>query len=181
MRDSTVAARYARALFIVTERREETTRALEDMKAVGELIRPGTRVGTLLLTPQVLLADKRQALSRALSGKALRSVELFIDLLLRKKRLRELEDIVHEFEALVEKQQGIRRAQVVSAVALTAPELERLHTKLEEITGSRIRLTSDIDASLIGGAQVRIGNRVMDRSVRTLLEAIEQQLSETVV
>ena len=135
----------------------------------------------LLATPQVLLTDKRQALRRALEDKGLRSVVLFVDLLLRKKRLSEFETIVHEFESLVEKQQGIRRAQVVSAIPLTGAELDRLHTKLEEITGSRIRLASATDPDLIGGALVRIGNRVIDRSVRTLLEAIEQQLSETAV
>ena len=181
MRDTTVAGRYARALFIVTERREETARALEDLKAMLELIRPGTRVGALLATPQVLLTNKRQALRRALEDKGLRSVVLFVDLLLRKKRLSEFETIVHEFESLVEKQQGIRRAQVVSAIPLTGTELDRLHTKLEEVTGSRIRLASDVDPSLIGGALVRIGDRVIDRTVRSLLHAIEDQLSEAVV
>ena len=181
MKDTSAAGRYARALFIVTERREETARALEDVKAMGEMIRPGTRVGALLVTPQVLLSDKRKALLAALEGKALRSVTLFVDLLLRKKRLAEFEAIVHEFEALVEKQQGIRRAQVVSAIPLMGAELDRLHTKLEEVTGSRIRLASDVDPSLIGGALVRIGDRVIDRTVRSLLHAIEDQLSEAVV
>ena len=86
-----------------------------------------------------------------------------------------------EFEALVEKAQGIQRAQVTSAVPLTKPELERLHRELERSTKSKINLTTEVDPRLLGGALVRIGDHVIDRSVRTLLSSIEQQLMEVSV
>src|SRR5258705_13479314 len=101
MQDTTVAARYARALFIVTSKRKETPQALEDLKGLWQVVRPGTPVGHLLATPQVLLADKRRVLLAGLEGKVVRSVALFVDLLLRKGRLIQLESIVKEFEALV--------------------------------------------------------------------------------
>ena len=181
MKDATVAARYARALFLLTEKRGETVRSLEDLKGMWEMLKPPSRVGALLMTPQVLLADKRRVLLEVLEGKASHAIVLFVDLLLRKKRLRDLEGIVAEFEAIVERQQGIQRAQVVSAVAMTAEETQRLHTELERRTKSKIKLTSEVDASLVGGALVRIGDRVIDRSVRTLLEQIHRQLSEVSV
>ena len=181
MKDTTVAARYARALLIVTEKRGETPRALEDLKGLWEVCRPGTPVGRLLATPMVLLTDKRQALTQALESRVLRSVMLFLDLLLRKKRLHELEWIVAEFEALVEHQQGIQRATVTSAVPLTDAERDALHRELETITGKKIRLASGVDPRLVGGALVRIGDRVVDRSVLSLLAAIERQLMEASV
>lgn len=181
MKDTTVAARYARALFIVTEKRGETMRALEDMKSFGKMIQPETHVGKLLATPMVLLSDKRKVLIEVMKDKAVNSVVLFTDLLLRKKRLAEFETIVVEFEALVEKQQGIRRAVVTSAVPLTADEVRRLHVELERTTGANINLTAEVDPVLVGGALVRIGDRVIDRSVKSLLEAIEQQLLEVSV
>jgi F-type H+-transporting ATPase subunit delta len=169
------------ALFIVTEKRGETAQALEDLKGTWEVLRPGTRAGTMLATPQVRLTDKRAALRATFEGRVLRTVVLFTDLLLRKKRLGELETIVHEFEALVERQQGVQRAHAVSAVPLATAERERLHRELERTTGKKIRMTSEVDASLLGGVLVRIGDRVIDRSVRTLLDTIEQQLMETSV
>ena len=181
MKDTTVGARYARALFLLTEKRGETVRALEDLKGMGEVLKPGSRVGTLLATPQVLLADKRRVMLQLLEGRVAHAVALFLDLLLRKHRLRELEVIVHEFEAIVERQQGIQRAQVVSAVPLSSQELARLHKELEGRTKSKIHLTAAIDDRLVGGALVRIGDRVIDRSVRTLLEQIERQLFEVSV
>lgn len=181
MKDTTVAARYARALFIVTEKRGETERALEDLQALAALFRPDTAVGRLMATPQVLLADKRKALLGVLKGRALDSVALFGDLLLRKKRIRELDIIATEFEALVEKKQGVQRAHAVSAVPLEPAELQRLHAELERTTGAKIKLTTEVDPDLLGGALVRIGDRVIDRSVKSLLEAIEEQLMHVVV
>lgn len=179
--DIGVAARYARALFIVTEKRGETAVAMTDLRSSWETIRPGTAAARLLATPLVLLSDKRKAVQDVLGGRALRSVALFVDLLLRKKRLAELPAIVSEFESLVEKQQGIQRAQVVSAVPLTEAERARVHAEVERMTGRKIRLTTEVDSRLLGGALVRIGDRVIDRSVRSLLDAVEQRLLETSV
>jgi len=156
-------------------------RALEDLKGMKTLLEPGSRLGGFLESPSVRPADKRAALQRGLEGKVARSVVLFVDLLLRKKRLSQFDGIVTQFEALVEKAQGIQRAHVVSAVPLTEPEVSRLHRELERHTRSKIRLTTEVDSRLIAGALVRIGDRVVDRSVATLLRAIEQQLVEVSV
>ncbi len=179
--DVGVAGRYARALFIVTEKRGETALALTDLKSAWEAVKPGTPAGRLLATPLVLLSDKRKVVQQVLEGKALRSVALFLDLLLRKKRLAELALIVSEFEALVERQQGIQRAQVVSAVPLTDAEQKQVHAEIERMTGSKIRLTAEVDSRLLGGALVRIGDRVIDRSVRSLLDAVQEKLLATTV
>jgi len=179
--DTTAASRYAKALFLVTEKRKETVRALEDMKGLLEVLKPGGRIGGFLASPTVRPADKRALIQKGLEGKVSRTVLVFIDLLLRKQRLPEFAKIVTEFEALVEKAQGIQRAHVTSAVALTKAELDRLHQELERTTKTKINLTSEVDPRLLGGALVRIGDHVIDRSVRTLLSAIEQQLMEVSV
>jgi len=176
-----VAARYAHGLFLVTEKRGETARALEDLNALLDVLRPGTRVGRFLASPEVRLPEKRAALARALEGRALKTVAVFLDLLLRKKRMNDLATVVAQFEARVEKAQGIQRARVVSATPLTGPEIERLHRELERATGARIRLASELDPRLLGGALVRIGNRVIDRSVQTLIRSIGDRLRETSV
>lgn len=181
MKDTTVAGRYARALFIATERRGETVQALEHVKSMGEVLAPGTPVARALASPTMRPADKRQALRQAFGGRVLPIVAVFVDLLVRKKRLVEFPTIVTEFEALVEKAQGVQRAHAVSAVPLIPAELERLHRELESTTGKQIKLTTEVDPSLLGGALVRIGDRVIDRSVKSLLEALSERLYETSV
>lgn len=181
MKDVTVSGRYARALFILTEKRRETAVALEDLKGVRDLLSPGSPAASFLASPQVRLPDKRKMMGGALEGRATRAVAAFTDLLLRKKRLTLLPDITREYEALVELMQGIRRAHVVSAVALREAERARLHAVLEAYTKSEVRLTAEVDPAVLGGALVRIGDRVVDRTVRTLLEAIGHQLREASV
>lgn len=181
MKDTSVAGRYARGLFIVTEKRGETVRALEDLRGLSPVLEPGSRVASFLASPLMRPADQRAALRKGLAGKVTSTVMVFVDLLHRKKRLPQFAAIVSEFEALVEKSQGIQRAYVSSAVPLTEAERSRLHAELERTTRSKINLTADVDARLVGGALVRIGDRVIDRSVTTLLRAIEQQLAEVSV
>jgi F-type H+-transporting ATPase subunit delta len=86
--------------------------------------------------------------------------------------------ITTEFEALVERLQGVQRARVVSAVKLSDAETRKLHATLEGWTKKKIKLTTEVDPSLLGGALVRIGDRVVDRSVRSLLDGMARQLNE---
>ncbi len=181
MRDATVSGRYARALFLLSERRRETAAALGDLKSMRDLLSPASRVSSFLAAPQIRLADKRKALARALAGRVSPTAAAFVDLLLRKRRLTLLAEITDAFEALVERSQGIRRAHVVSAVPLAESERARLLVALERHTKGTIKLTAEVDASVVGGALVRIGDRVVDRTVRTLLETIGAQLSEVSV
>jgi F-type H+-transporting ATPase subunit delta len=181
MKDTSVASRYAQALFTVTEKRGETEQALADLHGLMLALSPDTPAGRLLRSPLVLLSDKRKVVVEVLGARMLRSVTVFVDLLLRKKRLPQFAEIVPQFEALVERKQGVRRAQVTSAVPMTADEIARLHKELERYTMSKIKLTSDVDARLLGGALVRIGDRVIDRSVRTLLDSIRENLQATSV
>jgi F-type H+-transporting ATPase subunit delta len=132
----------------------------------------------VLLSPGVTLAHKRQALASTFKGRALPIVAVFVDLLVRKRRLGEFSGIVREFEALVEKREGIQRAELTSAVPMQDAEWRRLHQALERYTKKKIRLSASVDAGLLGGAMVRIGDRLIDRTVRTLLERIGEQWSE---
>lgn len=190
MSDDHVSGRYAKALFLLTARLAAKEgqplagmleRTLADLRAVAGLVKPGSRLGGFLANPNVSPGDKRRVLETGLKGRALRSVAVFTDLLLRKKRLRLVEPITTEFQRLVEQAQGLQRAQVVSATGLERGEVARLHAELERTTGKKILLTEAVDASLVGGAYVRIGDRIIDRSVKTLLETISHQLFDVSV
>jgi F-type H+-transporting ATPase subunit delta len=176
LKDHSAAARYAKALFLITEKRGETARALEDLNGLRPAFAAGGRIQRFLVSPETRLQDKRDVLRKGFQGRIAPLVAVFLDLLLRKKRIADYATVADEFEALVEKALGIQRARVVSAVPLEPAEMKRLHEALERTTRSHIKLTSEIDAELLGGALVRIGDRVVDRSVRTLLEAIEKRL-----
>lgn len=190
MKENNVSGRYARALFLLTEKyaakdgkplHDMLDLTLADLMGLAELVRPGSKAGAFLTNPQVSPAEKRRVLALALKGRAMRTIEVFGDLLLRKKRLGLAGAIAHHFETLVEKAKGLQRAEVVSAVPLTDAELKRLHGELERTTGKKITITTQVDPSIVGGAYVRIGDRIVDRSVTTLLQAIASKLYEVSV
>lgn len=190
MSEDHVSGRYAKALYLLTERLAAKDRqpllpllerTLADLGSVTGLVRPGSRLGGFLANPQVSPDTKRRVLETGLKDRALRSVVIFTDLLLRKKRLRLVDAITKEFQALVERAQNLQRAQLVSAVPLTRDEVARLHAELERTTNRKIVLTETVDPSLVGGAYVRIGDRIIDRSVQTLLETITHQLFDVSV
>lgn len=190
IQDASVAARYARALQILTEKQAAKAgqpalpgleAALAELQGLVGLVAPGTRAGRFLLDPQVSPLDRRKVLEQGLQGRISPGVRVFADLLLRKKRIGIIAAIAHEFQVIVERVKGLARATVVSAVPLNDGERQRLHGELERVTGKKIVLEAQVDASLVGGAYVRIGDRVIDRSVRSLLTSLANQLYEVSV
>jgi F-type H+-transporting ATPase subunit delta len=188
--DVSIAGRYARALLILSEKQTAKSgqaligvleQTLDELQGLAELFGQGSRAGAYLLNPQVSPADRRRVLDGALQGKVLPSVRVFADLLLRKHRLNVISAVAHEFQVIVERKKGLERAVVVSAVPLPEAERLRLVKELERVTGKKIVLETRVDATLLGGAYVRIGDRVIDRSVKTLLSTIANQLYEVSV
>lgn len=95
-----------------------------------------------------------------------------VQLLVENKRLALLPEIVVQFEALKAEQEGELTAHVTSAFALTNEQLAGLVAKLETRLGRKIIATQSVDAALIGGVIIQVGDEVMDSSVRGGLEAL---------
>ena len=102
-----------------------------------------------------------------------------MDLLLRKKRLGLFPAAVEQFEKQVRRWRGLQAAEVVSAVPLTEDELRRLQARLERVTGLTLEIERRVDPELIGGLYVRIGDEVIDHSVKGLLVSLQDRLFET--
>jgi F-type H+-transporting ATPase subunit delta len=96
--------------------------------------------------------------------------------LLRRRRLDHLIPIAAEFEKLAEAAQGITRAVVRTAVPITTAQAETLTGILARRTGSKVLLTREVDASLLGGALVSLDHQVIDRSLATELWRIRRYL-----
>jgi len=178
IRSDLVAERYARALFLVVERRGEIFEAFADLQRLLALVHGDARTAGFFGSPLVPLAKKRALLRSELASRVMPPVAGFADLLLRKKRLVQFPAIVAEFEKQVRTWQGLQEAEAVSAVPLTEDEVRRLHARLERSTGLTIELKTRVDPALVGGLYVRIGDRVMDRSVKGLLQSLQDRLFE---
>ncbi len=178
-RDERVAERYARALFLIAERRGLVFEAQGALQEVLAAVHADPRLGAYFRSPLVPLARKRELLRGPLATGVLPPVAHLVDLLLRKKRLPLFPAVVREFEQRVRRWQGLQAAEAVSAVPLTADELQRLHARLERATGLTLELEARVDPDLIGGLYVRIGDHIIDHSVKGLLASLQDRLFET--
>jgi F-type H+-transporting ATPase subunit delta len=105
-----------------------------------------------------------------------RPVLNLIVLLLRRGRIDQLPRVAQEFARLDDKRQGIVHATVTSAAALSPDEVRALTQRLEQTTGDHVSLEVQVDPSLLGGLVVRIGDRLIDGSVRGRLERLRNRL-----
>ena len=174
-RRESAARRYAEAAFEVALR-DNTLAAwrteLDSAAAIGAV----ERIGRALADPSIPL-ETRTATAAATFGPLVgRQVLNLIGLMLRRGRIQEMPRLAAEFRRLDDARQGITRATAIGAAALTAGEIGALTQRLEQFTGGRVELDVQVDPSLLGGVVVRVGDRLIDGSVRSRLERLRNQL-----
>ena len=105
-----------------------------------------------------------------------RRVANFINILTDRNRLPILDEIITEFQRLMDQRLGILRARVTTAQKLDPAQQVEVTRKLEQITGKQIRMDVAIDPSLIGGLVAQVGSTIYDGSVRQQLQAFKTRL-----
>jgi F-type H+-transporting ATPase subunit delta len=169
------ARRYAEAAFEVATRDNAFDTWRAELDAAAEVV-ADERVGRALANPSIPL-ERRNATADATFGPlAGRQVLNLIKLMLRRGRIEELPRVAAEFRRLDDERQDITHATATSAAPLAPDEVRALTAKLEQSTGGRIALDVQVDPSLLGGLVVRVGDRLIDGSVRSRLERLRNQL-----
>jgi F-type H+-transporting ATPase subunit delta len=175
MARQTAARRYAEAAFEVGMR-DDTVEAWRAELDTAASIVEDERVGRMLANPALPL-EQRIAMAKSIFGKSVSQPVLnLIGLMLRRGRIHELPQLAGEFRRLDNTRQGITVATAISAAPLTKDEILALTERLEGLTGGRVELEVQVDPSLLGGLVVRVGDRLIDGSVRGRLERLRNQL-----
>lgn len=176
MREETVARRYASAFLDVSAKHGDMIGARDNIRLVADTVSADGRLNALLHTPQVPRERKSAALAESLKGRVSPATLAFLNLLTEKRRITLVPEIADEVERLVRERQNVARATAVSAEPLLPAQRDALKSALEHKTGKTIELTTEIDPTLLGGVLVRIGDTVMDGSVRGKLDRLREQL-----
>lgn len=170
--------RYATAAFTVAGRAGDYDAWLSTLSELARVLRmPSAR--TVFLSPAVPAGQKTAALDRALPN-TLPLVRNFIHILVNRDRLAEVPGIVEALGELINVQRGIITAEVTTAVPLDA-ELERVVAqRIAEHTGrsaDKVTIRSRVDPAIIGGVVARVGDQVIDDSVRGRIERLRRTLA----
>jgi F-type H+-transporting ATPase subunit delta len=171
----TAARRYAEAAFEVGLRDGTVETWRQELDAAA-LVVEDERIARLLGNPAIA-EETRLDLAQSTFGRIVsRPVLNLIGLMLRRGRIDELPRVAAEFRRLDNVRQGITPATATSAVPLSEDEVRAVTARLEEMTGGRVDLDLAVDPDLLGGLVVRVGDRMIDGSVRGRLERLRNQL-----
>jgi F-type H+-transporting ATPase subunit delta len=172
-----VARRYARALFgigVDAGKFEALGREIEDFAA---LLEQSDELRQALENPVFAPSEKRKVLETLLPRVApTPEVQRFVLLLLERRRIVLLPAIARAYRDMTDVHLGRVRARVISAEPLAEPVLDRVRRSLEQRTGKQVIVETAVDPELIGGVVARVGDLVLDGSVRTQLEDLRLKL-----
>ena len=174
-RPTTAARRYAEAAFEVG-RRDGTVEAWRRELDLAARLLGDEAVMRGLMNPAIPLEERESIVSRALGGEVSRPVLNLILLLLGRGRIELLPRVAAEFDRLDDRRRGITHATATSAAPLAEDEVSALTSRLERLTGGTVRLELQVDPDIIGGLIVRVGDRLIDGSVRGRLERLRSRL-----
>jgi F-type H+-transporting ATPase subunit delta len=129
-----------------------------------------------LLKGRRSLGSTVSAVRGAALGPVRGQVENLVDLLLDRRRLSLLPAIAREYKRLLDRQRGITEAVVTTPMPLTADDLEAVRAQVQQLAGTTVEIRAEVDPELIGGITIRLGDRLLDVSVRGRLERLRSQL-----
>jgi F-type H+-transporting ATPase subunit delta len=121
-------------------------------------------------------ANRREAVEQLLGSRVSRQVLNLSLILTERGRFSVLPSVADEYDALVRRSRGIVAATVTTPAALSKAELAAVRTRVEQLAGTTVELGTETDPSLIGGLTVKIGDRLIDASVRGRLERLRGRL-----
>lgn len=176
MATDAVGSRYADALFGAAKADGQVPQTLDHLDLIDQWLRGQPPLRQFLLNPDLEPEDKVGVLDRLARGAWPTLVRAFVQMVISLGRAEALQDIIEAFRALVDRDQGILRVVVRSAIPLPPALLERVQQLLGERERQRIELRTEVDPALLGGVQIRLDHRVIDGSVRRQLKELRQRL-----
>ena len=175
MKNLRAARRYASALMEEVEARREMDATAADLSMIGSMLEGSRELRRLLASPVITGQKKMQVFDALLKKRVSDTTLMFVRLLISKHRGDLLPEIVEQFSVLRDAKLGIVQAEVRSAVGVTVAQRDTLQKQLDHYTGKKVNLLIEVAPELKGGLLVRIGDTVLDASVRRQLELLRDR------
>lgn len=172
-----ISKTYGDALFELAMEQNEADAFLEEVTSLWQILEENGEFHKLMNHPKIRKEEKQRVMEEVFRGRISEQLLGFLILILQKERYRDLGQIFAYFTDKVKEARGIGVAYVATAMELSEVQKKRIEEKLLQTTSYRqMEMHYRTDAELIGGMVIRIGDRVVDSSVRTKLEELKRQL-----
>ncbi len=173
-----IAEVYARSLFEVAMEHDVLDRVHDELGEFAEALDQDRTLQLFLFSPYFSSEEKRQGVRKIVTD-ADERFENFLELLAERHRMPALFRIKREFDALWADERKLLPVTVTSAVELDEGLAEDIAKRIQEQTGRTVELSSKVDPDVLGGLMVRVGNMVLDDTVRNKLERLRKQVAKS--
>jgi F-type H+-transporting ATPase subunit delta len=172
-----IAQVYSRSLFEVAQERDELDEVREQLGEFADVLDENRDLQVFFFSPYFSTAEKKDGLDKAVSG-ASETMTNFLDLLLEKHRMPVIFRVRKQFDAMWEEENKLLPVLVTSAIELDKKTVSDLGDRIGEQTGRKIDVTSEVDPDILGGIVLRVGNSILDASIRARLEQLRSQVAQ---
>lgn len=166
--------RYALALYEVAEEKNKVDEYMNDLKEVCDIIYGNKDFYEIIKHPQISTVRKKKTFKNIFEGKIDDELLSFLMILIEKDRILYLKEKLNQMEKIHRERNNTLLAEVKSVVPLTEDEVQRLIEKLEKKYSKKILLKQELDNSIIGGLFVRVGDDVIDGTIKAKLDDMKQ-------
>jgi F-type H+-transporting ATPase subunit delta len=174
-----IARRYAKALLLIGKEDGQIDIYREELEAFAGLIEQEKDLQQVLINPLYGVEARKRVLAKLIDGLNLsQAMTTFLHFLFDKGRIGFLGNINDFFQKFADELKGVARASLVSATELSSETIDKIRSALSERTGKDIILEVEQDPELIGGIVTRIGDLVLDGSVKTQLLNMRESLKK---
>lgn len=177
MKQTILARRYAKAIFAVGQEQGNYEIYNDVLAGLAGLFISTPAVIDALTNPLYPLDVREKVMAGMIASMEVDSVMgNFLNLLVQKKRAGILPEIAEEYKTMVDEAKNISHGTVVSAVELSDELQQNVKATLEKLTGKKVELTTNVDPSIIGGIIAKVGDLVLDGSIKTQLAGLKDSI-----
>jgi len=170
--------RYANALADIAIAQGAAAPVMQQLGDFAAAYESSTELRNFLASPAVSKTQKRGVAEKIFSRLgASKIVRNFLFVVIDHQRTQQLSEIVRSFQQVVRERQGIAEAKVISPTALNDAQKKEMTRTLEKLTGKKVEASFSLDAKLLGGVLVRVGDTIYDGSLRNRLDDLRERLT----
>jgi F-type H+-transporting ATPase subunit delta len=176
MLNQAVARRYARALFDLAQEKGVLEQVAGELELVAKIIETDGYLRAVMNDVLISPTQKHNLVEKVFGGKVSALVLNFLFLVVRKRREANIPEMSRAFQDLANEARGVVEVEVRSAIELPEETVKALEGKLVAKLGKRVKFQTQVAPELIGGLVVRVGDTLMDGSIRTRLRRMRERL-----
>jgi F-type H+-transporting ATPase subunit delta len=172
-----IARVYSRSLFEVAKQHGKLDLIREQLGAFTDALQENRELGIFFFSPYFSTEEKKSGLERALVD-ADQTLVNFLEVLIENHRMPVIYRARRHYEALWDEENRLLPVDVTSAIALDSAVADELGRKIREQTGQNVELTSHVDPGILGGIVLRVGNSILDASIKNRLQQLRREVAK---